>query len=181
RWSGSSVLHFADGKVTEDWVNHEESALLAQLGAPQPGAGTRVMRAMYAAFNARDEAAAAALCTPDVEFVAVPTGQTFRGPEGLAAFHEIWQRAFPDARAEVRSITDGGDRVAVEFAGIGTHDGPLDTPAGEVPPTGRRVEILFCDFVELRGGLVHRLRTYWDPMDFMAQLGLAPEAAAAAA
>ncbi|HEU0013762.1 MAG TPA: ester cyclase family protein [Longimicrobium sp.] len=181
RWSGSSVLHFADGRITEDWVNHEESSLQAQLGAPRPGAATELIRAMHAAFDRRDAEATAALCTPDVEFVAVPLGQTFRGPEGVLAFQELWHRAFPDARTEIGSITDAGDRVAVEFTGIGTHTGPLAGPDGDVPPTGRGVRIRFCDFVELRDGRVARTRTYWDQADFAAQLGLAPEPAAAAA
>jgi steroid delta-isomerase-like uncharacterized protein len=86
-------------------------------------------------------------------------------------------RAFPDLRAEIIDIFEKGDRAAGEIKLTGTHTGPMTTPMGEVPATGKRVEV--------RGALVGRLnaekliveeRRYYDTGGMMKQLGLGPQA-----
>jgi hypothetical protein len=64
---------------------------------------------------------------------------------------------------------------------IGTHTGTLGTPAGEVPPTGRRVEIRWMAMYEVRGDELVSEHLYFDPTEFLMQLGLAPAAPAEAA
>ncbi len=89
-------------------------------------------------------------------------------------------RAFPDVRFEVINIFEKGDRAVGEMRMTGTNNGPLATPTGEVPATGKRVE--------MRGALVGRInaenliveeRRYYDTGTMMQQLGLAPQAAEA--
>jgi predicted ester cyclase len=64
---------------------------------------------------------------------------------------------------------------------IGTHTGVLQTPEGEVPPTGRRVEIRSMVMYEARGDELVSEHLYFDQMELMTQLGLAPGAPAEAA
>ena len=80
--------------------------------------------------------------------------------------------ALSDARVEVVSIVAEGDWVATEHIGRGTHDGPLMTPAGEVPPTRRSVELKAAEFFELRNGKVQRMRAYFDQGAVMREFGL---------
>jgi predicted ester cyclase len=75
---------------------------------------------------------------------------------------------------EIVEVSTGEDLVVVEFVGRGTHDGPLKGPVGEIPPTGRRVEIRFCEVHEIWDGKIVRFRTYFDPATMMRQLGLMP-------
>jgi hypothetical protein len=55
--------------------------------------------------------------------------------------------------------------------------GPLATPTGEtLPPTGRRVSVRGVDVQTHLGGGVARHHIYFDQVEFLAQLGLMPEA-----
>jgi ketosteroid isomerase-like protein len=104
--------------------------------------------------------------------VATPLGTTFRGGAGIKEFQLGWATAFPDSRVEIRTLTVDGDRVIVEHNGRGTHRGPLVTPNGTVPATGRPVDVPFCEVFERRDGRVASARTYFDVATMMGQLGL---------
>jgi steroid delta-isomerase-like uncharacterized protein len=121
-----------------------------------------VVRRVYTTFNDHDLDAAAALVTDDFELVDVATGLTYHGSAGFREWLAPWLAAVPDARTEVTSLIVQGDWVATEHTGRGTHSGSLPTPGGELPPSGRPVELRFGEFFELRGGKIARLRAYWD-------------------
>jgi predicted ester cyclase len=107
-----------------------------------------------------------------------PAGAT----QGIERFIELergFVRALPDSRMEVTAIIESGNWVVVEGAYSGTHTGPLGTPQGEVPPTGRSLKLPLCDVIEVAAGRITQIRAYYDQMTFAAQLGLLPEPAAA--
>jgi steroid delta-isomerase-like uncharacterized protein len=115
------------------------------------------------------------LLTDDVEF------ETPSGPmHGLAAvrpFAQGYVDGFPDGRFEIRSEVSSGGRAAMEGVYSGTNDGPMATPMGELPATGKRVSIPFVTIFETDDG--ERLRShrvYWDQVSFMMQLGLMGDA-----
>ena len=60
-----------------------------------------------------------------------------------------------------------------EFLVCGTHTGPMQTPDGVIPATGKSVEIRSCRIVEIEGDKVKSIRQYYDMMTMMQQLGLA--------
>jgi hypothetical protein len=45
-----------------------------------------------------------------------------------------------------------GDTVMTEGVFSGTHTGPFATPAGEIPPTGKVLELKFADVLVIRDG-----------------------------
>jgi ketosteroid isomerase-like protein len=52
-------------------------------------------------------------------------------------------------------------------------------PNGEtIPATGRRVRARECDVATVQNGVVTSHRFYFDTLDWLTQLGLAPESAA---
>lgn len=132
-----------------------------------------VVRQLLDSINARDVEAGAALIPDECEWLEIPTGLRYRGPEGWRQNFGFWLGAFPDGRVEVTSLiaTDGG--VAVEYTGRGTNTGPLASPEGEIPATGRSVEMRFCDVWEFRGSRLAGGRSYFDMASLMGQLGLA--------
>jgi hypothetical protein len=96
-----------------------------------------------------------------------------RSPRGVGADVKA------DAASLLREVFDALnahdlDRVA---AVADEHTGPLETPDGEVPPTGRRIEIEFSVVARARDGLLVDGREYYDSMTFLTQLGLVPESA----
>jgi steroid delta-isomerase-like uncharacterized protein len=124
-----------------------------------------------AAFNAHDIDEFAGTLADDVVFRA-PGGIGGQGREACAQFFAGWLDGFPDAHVEVRAVHITGDVAVEEGTFTGTHNGVLHTPAGDIPPTGRR---LTADYIE-----VHRFRdgksTYsnlmYDQLEILEQLGL---------
>jgi hypothetical protein len=79
----------------------------------------------------------------------------------------------------LRSRLIDGLTVVSENVLAGTHTGPLRTPQGEVPATGRRVESHGIAVQRVRAGLVESEHLYFDQLDLLAQLGVLPEPAKA--
>jgi len=134
------------------------------------------------AFNRHDARAVAAYYTQDCVVYDPFYPEPLRGRAAVEKDSADTFRAFPDVRVEVINIFEKGDRAAGEIMMTGTNSGPLATPMGEVPATGKRID--------LRGALVGRInaenliveeRRYYDTGTLMRQLGLAPQEAEAVA
>ena len=52
------------------------------------------------------------------------------------------------------------------------------TPQGEIPPTGKTIDLHFCDVFQVSGGKAIAHRLYFDNVEFLSQLGLMPAPAA---
>lgn len=66
---------------------------------------------------------------------------------------------------------DSGNTEISEIWMTGTHQGELM----KIPPTGKRIDLVGCNVVELRDGKVYREREYFDALEMWMQLGvLAP-------
>ena len=125
------------------------------------------------AFNAKDFDAIAAFYTEDAELT-VP-GQP--AAHGKAALIAVWRQqfgAFPDAKLTVTRFVDAGDASVVELTFEGTNTGPIASPMGELPATGKSVNLRSASVAELEGDLIKRHRVYGDNVELMAQLGLLP-------
>jgi steroid delta-isomerase-like uncharacterized protein len=133
-----------------------------------------VVQSLFDAFNQGDLDSAAALVTDDFELIDIPSGGIFRGPEGCREWLGTFRTALPDARTEIVNAFADGDRVATEHIGRGTHTGPFVTPAGTIPPTGRKIELRIGEVYELSEGKIRRLHAYYDSSTMMRQLGLLP-------
>jgi steroid delta-isomerase-like uncharacterized protein len=132
----------------------------------------RIARTIHDLWNRRDFDQALRFAAEDVECVQVPFNATYRGRDGYRQFMQGWVNAFPDAQVEVRRVTAGEDGAAVEFVGRGTHTGPLTTPGGTIPATGRRGELALCEVLEIEQGQVRRVRSYFDSATLLRQLGV---------
>ena len=101
-------------------------------------------------------------------------GFEFRGADALRQMLEGYLTAFPDLRHTEQSFVASGDTVAIELHATGTHTGPMQTPRGTIPATGKRVLWDSCDYVRVRGGKIVSWHVYHDPTPVFAALGLAP-------
>ena len=128
----------------------------------------QVVERHIAAFNAKDQDAEP--WSADAEIV-TPGGR-FEGREQVLGFLKVFWDAFPDARLEItRSIEDGA-LAAAEGMLTGTQTGALQTPDGEIPPTGRRVELRWTAMYEVRGDQLASEHLYFDQVGLMTQLGV---------
>ena len=67
--------------------------------------------------------------------------------------------------------------IAHEMA-TGTHTGVLHSPQGDIPPTGKRIEVPYINVSTVEGGLVATDHNAWDRVAVLEQLGLIPAPAA---
>jgi steroid delta-isomerase-like uncharacterized protein len=127
------------------------------------------------AINAHDAQAIGALFSEDGVFEE-PAGRF----EGRQAIVEYWVRffeAFPDLSGRDDFKAESGDAAINEWSMSGTNSGPMETPEGTIPATGKRVTVRGCDVITARDGLIVSQRAYYDQLGFMGQLGLVPEGA----
>jgi ketosteroid isomerase-like protein len=128
--------------------------------------------ALFKSINDDDLDAGAAQFADDAEWTEVPIGLTYRGPRGWHDNVNFWRDSFSEGAVEVTNVIDGGDQIAVEYIGSGTNTGPVRTPEGELPATGKRIVAEFVDIWEFRDGKIVKGRSY--VAGLMAQL-IAPQ------
>jgi steroid delta-isomerase-like uncharacterized protein len=129
-------------------------------------------------FNAHDIEGFTALLADDVVFEA-PGGMRGEGKEACAAFYGGWLTAFPDAHVDIQSVHFVDDVAVEEGTFTGTHDGVLHAPTGDIPPTGRRIEVDYIQVLRFRDGRSVSFHLMFDRLLMLEQLGLVPAPAAA--
>jgi predicted ester cyclase len=136
----------------------------------------QVLKQAVDAWNRRDVEGFVALATADVQIVA-SGGVDLRGLEGMRQYYWLWRTACPDNALTYHNIVGDGDRAMGEATFTGKHDGPLHHPAGDIPANGRRVNAAFVAAYRTAGDKLTSIRVYFDVLDMMTQLGLAPKPA----
>ncbi len=129
------------------------------------------------AINAHDADAIGALYADD-GVLSDPSGE-FRGPEAIVQYWERFFTAFPDMNGRDEFTAESGDTAINEWSFSGTNSGPMETPEGTIPATGKRMTLRGCDALTVREGRIQSHRAYYDQLAFMTQLGLVPEGATA--
>jgi steroid delta-isomerase-like uncharacterized protein len=88
--------------------------------------------------------------------------------EAMLNIAMMFSIAFPDAKLEVKQVYTQGDVAIAEMVSRGTHQGELLGVAA----TGKPVELLLCNVIELRDGKVYREREYMDMLTVMTEIGV---------
>ena len=133
-----------------------------------------IVEQFYERFGEGDLDAATAVFAAEVRITDPGLGTV----EGLPALHDYldgFKGPVPDARAIVERMFEVGDTVIVEGRFTGTNTGPLAGPDGELPPSGRRVDLPFADFARLSDGKIVEYHTYYDQVGLLTQLGIMKE------
>jgi len=125
------------------------------------------------AINAQDAEAIGALYADD-GVLNDPAGE-FQGPEAIVEYWRRFFAAFPDLSGRDEFKAESGDTAINEWSASGTHSGPMETPEGTIPATGKRLTLRGADAITVRDGLIRSHRVYYDQLGFMTQLGLVPE------
>jgi steroid delta-isomerase-like uncharacterized protein len=134
-----------------------------------------IAKMMYDYFNERKFNEAVKNVSDNVVIYNVAQDVQIKGKEGFLGFMNFWSSAFPDAKVEIKSMNVSGDKVITEFTGKGTHNGIFETPAGRIDPTGRKINIPFCEIFFIKSGLIQSSHLYFDVNTIIQQLGVIPE------
>ena len=138
------------------------------------GEAREVMDRVTEAALSKDSEALKALYAPDA-VAETPDQGTINGADGVVAYLGEFLTAFPDASFESTNKHESGADAVDEGYFVGTHTGPLTGPGGEtIEGTGKSLRLRSCDIATVDGGVVKSHRFYFDNMDFLGQLGLAP-------
>jgi steroid delta-isomerase-like uncharacterized protein len=126
----------------------------------------RVMASLLA-INERD-LEATWIGDEDTTLEDVATGEILVGRAPWFEYLSEWYRGFPEGRVDIVSVMEGESHVVVEFTGQGVHDGVYYG----MPPTGRHCVDRLCNVFEFDGSRLRTIRSYWDQMSMLVQLGL---------
>jgi steroid delta-isomerase-like uncharacterized protein len=117
---------------------------------------------------------AAASFADDIVYTDQARGMTMHGKGETTGWLEGWKTAFSDARVADATYLEAGDWSICRFQGQGVNDGTL----GDLPATGRRMDLPFCEFICWQDGKAKEGAIYYDTTSMMVQLGHMPEPAA---
>ena len=134
------------------------------------GERAEAVRQELAAFNVRDAKRIRASFSPDC--LKVVPGAHLRGGDQVAAWCSALWEAFPDMQVSVVAAVEAEQIVAIQGRVSGTHRGTLRTPDGDIPPTGRRADLLFSEHAEVQEGVIVSARLYFDRLELLEQLGV---------
>ena len=95
-----------------------------------------------------------------------------RGIEQMLEFLREIFATFPDWHEEIELLVAEGPYVACITRGTGTQRGPM----GDLPPTGKTIEIMNFIFHRIEDGKIAETWIGWDNLAAMAQLGVLPPA-----
>jgi ketosteroid isomerase-like protein len=111
------------------------------------------------------------------ESVAVDPGVgEIKGAENIVEYLKGFNDAFPDLQWEPLHEHESGNTAIDEGYIVGTNTGPIPLPSGEsIPATGKSIRVRECDIATVENGVITSHHFYYDQMDFLGQLGLAPE------
>ena len=108
-------------------------ALAAAASSPLSLAGEKenvaTVKALFAAFNAKDVEGMVRLYAPDAEYISPDVQPGTRGQDAIRKNYTALFRAIPDVHDTVLRIVAQGDTVAVEFVARGTILANGDKPA----------------------------------------------------
>jgi len=78
----------------------------------------------------------------------------------------------PIAHVDVHGLHIVEDVAVEEGTFTGTHQGVLHSPAGDLPPTGRRVAIGYIQVIRFRDGQHASFNLMFDRLSLLDQLGV---------
>jgi ketosteroid isomerase-like protein len=131
------------------------------------------IRRLYDAVNAKDLATIEAFGCEESEWLDVPFDYLATGPRAIIDPWAAWFGYFPDSHSGPVNISALGDTVVAQGITHATHRGGFDSPAGHLEPSGRAIEVRFCDVYRLRGDKIIRADSYFDFYSLLRQV--APE------
>ena len=132
----------------------------------------QVVRNAYAVAERKDVAGWVSVFTEDGVFLDESIGVTYQGPSELGKTVEVYSTAFPDMHRELYDFWVDGNTVIVRLALQGTHNGPLATPFGVLPATGKRMDAPCTDIWEIEDGKIKKFDCYPEGTIIFGQLGV---------
>lgn len=131
------------------------------------------------AFNRADYARIRELEGPGFTYAEAGTGDAVQGGDEFEALMRGWRGAMPDLTGDVTAVAVDGDVVVLEITWSGTQTGPLETPVGTIPASGRSTSVAATLWQRWDGEQMVEERHHLDLFSMLTQLGALPAPASA--
>jgi steroid delta-isomerase-like uncharacterized protein len=129
------------------------------------------------AFNAGDWQRFKTPLAADAIYQEPATQRRVQGPDQAVQISQAWREAFPDVKGTITNAMASGNTAVLEITWEGTQRGPLTSPSGTIPASGKRVSLPAVQVVTVQGNKIKETRHYFDMMSMMQQLGALPRVA----
>ena len=145
----------------------------------QSGDTTAVATELVEAFNVGNWERLRATLHPNVVYEETGTQRRVDSADKYVRLCQGWKESLPDARGTVQETVASGQHVAQEILWEGTHSGPLASPGGVVPPSGKRIHVRGTVLDTIDGGRAREIHHHLDVLSLMQQIGAMPAAVGA--
>ena len=134
----------------------------------------KIARKQVDAFNTGEWEQVRAGLASDSVYDELGTQRKVEGPEKIVELFKGWKTAFPDAAGTVTSAVASGNQACLEVTWKGTHTGPLETPKGTIPASGKSQETAAAYVFTFEGDKIKEGRHYFDSLTLLKQIGVQP-------
>lgn len=134
----------------------------------------QLAEAVITAFNAADWAQLRATVAPNLVYTETGTQRRVENLEAYLQLLQGWKQALPDAQGTILKNVSQGNTAVQEVIWEGTQTGPLPTPTGTLPPSGKAIRVPAAVWYTVDGDLVQEIHHYLDVQTLLQQLGALP-------
>jgi len=97
--------------------------------------------------------------------------QPSKGYEGIRTWLNSSLTSAPDHHLAFNEFYVEGNVIFTRWTATGTNTGPLSTPSGEIPATGRSFSISGLSFYRIENGLITEQEVVFNALDMLMQMG----------
>lgn len=134
-----------------------------------------VARENVEATNARDWQRFKSTLADGVVYDEIGTGRKMQRADPWVQAYQGWIEAFPDVTAKITGAFASGNTATIELTWDGTQTGPLPTPGGIIPPSGKRQVTRAALVMTLDQGKIKEVHHYFDMISLLQQIGAMPQ------
>jgi steroid delta-isomerase-like uncharacterized protein len=129
----------------------------------------RIARENVDAWTAGDWNRLRAALAADVVYDEIGTQRRLVGVNDFIQSYQAWKRAGPDGKGTVTRALASGDTVLIEVAWSATQTGPIETPKGPIPPSGKKWNVRGAQVITVKDGKIQELRQYFDMLTILSR------------
>jgi len=97
--------------------------------------------------------------------------QPSKGYEGIKTWLNSSLTSTPDHHLAFNEFYVSGNVIFTRFTATGTNTGPLSTPSGVIPATGRSFSISGLSFYRIENGLITEQEVVFNVLEMLMQIG----------
>ncbi len=108
---------------------------------------------------------------PDLILKTSSMPQPLKGYEGIKTWLNNVFTSTPDHHLAFNEFYVDGNVIITRWTAMGTNTGPLSTPFGEIPATGKYFRLSGLSFYRIENGLITEMEVVFNALEMLMQIG----------